>query len=533
MAKDITFEEEAWKRIKAGVDKLANVVGSTLGPGGNTVILERLAGNQVITKDGISVARDIILEDPLENIGAMIIKEAASKTADLAGDGTTTATILAQAIFSAGVKNITAGAKRMNIKRGIDLATKAVVEELKKIAKKVEPGDVLKIATISSNGDEEIARLINESVGVVGNDGIVTVDDSRGFDSYTKKVEGLRWDRGYLSPYFVTNQEKMECEFRNCDVLIYEGRIESIKEVLPLIEKIRARDQAKGVAFPLLIIAEDVTGDALATLALNHLQQRMSVCCVNSPDYGDSRKESLKDIAALTGATIIARETGITLKTAKPDVLGQADKIRVSQWTTSIIEGKGDPEQIKGRIATIKEQMNDANPQALVMLKHRYARLTSGMVVIYVGGTTDIEIKEKKDRIDDSLQATKAALEEGIVVGGGMALIRAAANVPSWVDFEGDIEDMKIGWNLLLESLSIPLKTIASNAGESADVVYNEVKSKAGNYGFNARILKYEDLMGAGVIDPAKVTRLALENASSVAGMLLTTKAVISNVKPK
>lgn len=525
MSKEITFDEDAWKRIQIGVDKLANAVKVTIGPGGSTVILERLGGGQHLTKDGVTVSREITLEDPLENIGAMIIKEAANKTAELAGDGTSCSTILAQAIFKSGVKMVLAGANRMDIKNGIDIAVKAVVEQLKVISQPVTEGDVLKIATISANGDTVIGELINEAIGKVGREGIVTVEDTKSIESSVKAVEGMRFDRGYLSPYFITDQQKMEVEFRNCEVLIYDGIITTFKELIPILDKIRQR----GVLYPLVIIAEDIQGEALANLAMNHQQGNGSFCAVQSPDMGDSRKETLKDIAALTGATIIAKETGISLNTADEAVLGKAEKIRITQWNTSIIGGAGPREAVEGRILTIKEQMKDANPQAMYQLKDRLARLVNGMAVIYVGGTTDVEIREKKDRIDDALQATRAALEEGVVVGGGVAYIKAVEKVKS--TYTGDVQ---IGIELLLSALKEPLQAIATNAGQNGEMTYLNVKKNADpNWGFNAKSLVYCDLLLAGVIDPTKVTRLALENAASVAGMLLTTRAVISNVKPK
>lgn len=523
--KEITYDEQAWKKIQEGVNKLANIVKTTLGPGGTTVILEKAMGQQHITRDGVTVAREIILEDPVENIGCSIVKEAAEKTVQHGGDGTTTSTVLAQAIFNAGYKNVSAGAKRADIKNGIDLAVKHVVEVLKNLSKTVEGEDILKIATVSANGDVETAKLINEAITQVGKDGIVTVEDTKGVDSFTKKVEGMRFERGYLSPYFVTNQEKMECEFRNCQVLIYDGRIENFRELIPLLDKVRKTQD--GGQYPLLIIAEDVVGNALGTLAMNHIQQRMSVCAVQSPDHGDSRKEQLKDFAALTGATIIAKELGLTLNTAKPEVLGMADKVRVSQWNTTIIDGHGKPEDIMGRIEVIKEQMNDANEHALVKLKERYARLVSGLAVIYVGGTTDIEIKEKKDRIDDALQATKAALEEGVVPGGGVAYVRAYEALKGRSGLTGD---KLTGYNSLLECLTVPFKTIVENTGANGDVVYSNIAGKQETYGYDSRSGEYTDMVASGIIDPTKVSRLAIENAASVAGMLLSTRAVV-NIK--
>lgn len=526
MSKEITLNEEAWKKIQSGVNKLADVVAVTLGPGGSNVILERSGGGQYVTKDGVTLAREVVLEDLLENIGAMIIKEAANKTMEKAGDGTSTSTILARALFNGGVKNVTSGANRMDIKKGIEIGVQEVVAQLKALSQPVEDGDLLKVATISANGDDVIGKLINEAVGKVGKDGLITVEDTHGIESYVKKVEGTRFDRGYLSPYFVTNPQKMEVEFHNCEVLIYDGIIEKFREQLATILEKRKQ---RGFDLPLLIIAEDVMGEALATLALNHVKGNLAVCAVQLPDFGDTRKENMKDIATLTGATPITKELGITLQTANLNVLGSAEKIRVTQWNTSIINGRGDKDALDGRINMIKEQMTDANPQALVALKDRYVRLVNGMAVIYVGGTTDVEIKEKKDRIDDSLQATRAALEEGVVVGGGMAYIRALSNVIHKPQVNADT---RTGVELLYDCLSIPLKTLAENAGVSGDVAYMKVvENDSPTWGFNARTLVYEDLIAAGVIDPTKVVRLALENAASVAGMLLSTKAVVSNVK--
>ena len=529
--KEITFGEEAWKKIQIGINKLADVVKVTLGPGGNNVILQRM-GDHHITKDGVTVARDVTLEDTIENIGAHLIKGAANKTAEQAGDGTTTATILAQAIFNAGVKNVIAGANRMDIKKGIDIAVKEVVKSLKEISQKVQLGDVMKIATISANGDEQIGKLINDSIGKVGKEGIVSVEDTNGIESFVKVEEGTQFERGWLSHYFVTNTEKMEVDFRNCDILMYDGKIDSIKLLIPFIDKVNRRNQARNFGAPLLIIAEDITGDALATLAMNHAKNNGAYCCVQSPDYGDGRRESMKDFAALTGAPIVAQELGLSLNTATPDVLGVADRIKVTQWKTTIIGGHGKQEDIDGRVLTIQEQMKDTNFQAQVKLLDRLARLKAGIAVIYVGGQTDVEIREKKDRIDDALQATKAALEEGVVIGGGMAYIRALEQIESYLLRE-DNADQKTGIRLLYESLRIPMMTIADNAGISGEVAYNEVKFKQYSYGLNARTLKYENLIESGVIDPTKVARLALENAASVAGMILTSKAVISLLKPK
>jgi len=530
--REITFDQEALKKLQDGVNKMAKAVTVTLGPGGANVAMERQPGQSPhISKDGVTVSRDIFLDDPIENMGASVIREAANKTAELGGDGTTTSVLLAQAIFNEGVKQIAVGVNRIDLKKGIDIGVKRVVEELKKLATPVEGDDILKVATISANGDTDIAKLINEAIGQVGREGVVSVEDHQGVDSYVKRVEGMNFDRGYLSPYFVTNHEKQEVEFRNCEILIYDGVLDNIKMLTPFLDRIRKR----GVTYPLLIIATDVTGDCLATLALNHLKQNISVCCVQSPSpIGDVKKEDLRDFAVVTGAKIITKETGLTLKTADADVLGKADRVKVTNWRTTIIGGHGDPDEIIDRVKSIKSQMEDTNEQAKVSLKDRLARLVSGIAVIYVGGTTQVEIKEKKDRIDDALQSTRAALDEGIIIGGGIGyLLTWSKYTPTPTDMNRDqFIGSKIVWDVLLT----PIKTIAENCGVNGDVVVNNVLTNSGgidNFGFNAKTQNYENLIAAGIIDPFKVTRLALENAGSVAGMLLTTKAVIFNAKPK
>lgn len=528
MSKQITFDLEALQKIQAGVNRLANTVKLTLGPGGNHVIIEKSSHHQ-ITKDGVTIAREVALEDPIENVGAHIVKEAANKTVEGCGDGTTTSTVLAQAIFNEGLKNIVAGAARMDLKKGIDAAVKVVVEELRKLSVPVTDGDLLKIATISANGDEVIGNLINEAITKVGREGIVSVEDTKNLESYVTTVDGVRFERGWLSGYFAADNMKQEWEYSNCEVLIYEGKISSFKELMPFLDKIR-----KTTTKPLLIIAEDVEGDALGTLAMNYIQKRMVVCAVASPDMNEKRKEHMKDMAAVTGATIVARETGLSLNTATEKVLGTAGRIRVSQFTTTILEGGGKGIPISNRLATIEEEIKDAPTQnAIVALQYRKARLQSGIAVINVGGSTDVEIKEKKDRIDDSLNATRAALDEGVLPGGGVAYIRTVQKIVDdklWPQMEND--DQETGLKIVQAALAAPFRTIIENVGGKPDVVLNKVLTGENAYGYNAKTLQYCDLIEAGILDPTKVSRLALENAASVAGMLLTTKAIISNIKP-
>lgn len=546
--KEITTDKAAWIKLQKGINQLANTVGLTLGPGGANIILEKPGSMYQISKDGFTVARDIGLPDVLENLGAHLVKEAASKTVDSAGDGTTSSTILAQAIFNAGLKKVIPrwpwmkGAQRSHIKRGIEAAVKDVVANLKALSQPIETGDVFKIAKISSNGDDAIATLINDSLGRVGKDGMVSVEDTHGVDSFVKIVEGVQFDRGYLSPYFVSDQAKMMAGLKNAEVLIVDGSIEKFREqLLPLLEKRKKR----GYDRPLLIIADAVIGEALATLAFNHHNGNMACCAVESPDFGDSRKEVIKDFAALTGAKVISKEIGLKLENAGLDVLGTAQRVQVSQWTTTIIEGGGKKEAIDARVEVIRRQLDDANPQAQVKLKDRLARLLNGMAVVYVGGTTEIEIREKKDRIDDALNATKAALDEGVVAGGGIALVRVHERMKDGVaktigrsvlanSRNGLSKDECIGYDILVDALKIPFLTIVSNVEEDPAKAYAKViKSLNPAYGFNAKTRVYEDLIVAGVIDPTKVTRLALENAASVAGMLLSTKAVVSFLKTK
>jgi len=541
MNKELLFDEQALDKIQIGVNKLASIVGATMGPGGSNIMIEKSGPLPFITKDGITVCREITLEDPLENMGVAVVREAASKTVQLAGDGTSSSTVLAQAIFNSGLKVLkdssnswwfnkkSKRAIQIDLKRGIDIGVKAIVEEIKSIAQPVKDGDILKIARISSNGDEEIANLIKDAIDQVGRSGIVSVEDTQNLESYTKKVEGTRFERGWLSGYFAADNMRQEWDNSNVEILIYDGAITSYKELHPLFDKLRKTTQK-----PLLLVAQDVSGEALAAMAMNHAKGLMIACAVQSMDTNHNRNEHLKDLAALTGATIIARETGISLNTADAKVLGTAERVRVSQFTTTIINGGGG-DRIAARGKVIEEEMKDANPQAMAMLQYRKARLIDGLAVIYVGGQSDIEIREKKDRIDDSLSATRAALDEGIIPGGGIAYLRALNALKNKWPIVAN-KDQELGLKIVAKSLLEPFRAIVSNVGENPDKVLKKIQSGfsswGSNYGFNAKTLQYCDLIEDGVIDPAKVARLALENASSVAGMLLTVKATISNIKP-
>jgi chaperonin GroEL len=544
--KQITYDQEAMNRIKAGVDKLANAVKTTLGPGGSNVIIEENNRTAHITKDGVTVAKSVYLEDPIENLGAQIVKEAASRTAAMAGDGTTTATVLAQAILTQGIKNVVAGANRIDIKRGIDMATKAIVAEIKKMS--VPVGDnVRNIALISANGDNEVADLITEAIEKVTKDGLVIVEDSRNATSEVSVIEGMTFDRGWLNHHFINNQEAGTVEFSNPLILLVDYIIEDFAPMIPILRKIQMHHPES----PILIVAEDVRGNALSTLALNVVKQGMRICAVQSPDFGDTRKEVLKDLAALTNATIITKDAGMTLSNIDVDVCGTCEKIRVSQWETTIFGGAGRGGLLEARLELMKTQMEQANENALAKLKDRYARLTGLIGVIHIGGFSEIEVREKKDRIDDALQATRAAIEEGIVVGGGVAYVRALQAVRSGSKPEGfniENDDQFQGTEILFRAILEPIKCVAENVGVNGEVVLNAVTKVLSmrdfaeigespmiqpHYGFNAKTHKYEDLLAAGVIDPAKVTRLALENAASVSGMLLTTKSIITYLPQK
>lgn len=524
MSKQIDYDVEALKKIQQGVNQLANVVKSTMGPGGTNVILEKQSYHH-ISKDGFSVAREISLPDPVENIGAHILKEASDKTVQGAGDGTTGSIVLAQAIFNAGFKNIVAGAGRMDLKRGIDLAIKTVIPEIKRIATPVADGDLLKVAVISANGDDIIGSLINEAITKVGRDGIISVEDTKNLDSHVTVVEGTRFERGWLSGYFAADNLKQEWSYTDCQVMLYDGAITSYKEIHPLFDKFRKTTQK-----PLLIVAKDVSGEALAAIAMNYIKGNMIACAVQSMDMNDTRIEHMKDLAALTGATIISKESGISLNTATVSVLGSAGQIRVGQHTTTILQGGGG-DKIAARIATIESEIQEAPTEmAKVALQYRKARMSNGIAVVHVGGNTDVEVREKKDRIDDALQATRAALDEGVVIGGGVAYINILTNI-KWP--KGENADQDLGIKIVASAMEEPFKAIIENVGEKPDVVLAKVRTGSANYGFNAKTLQYCDLIEQGIIDPAKVIRLALENAGSAAGMLLTTRAVVSNIKPK
>ena len=525
MAKIIKFDTEVRSGLKEGVDKLANAVKVTLGPKGRNVILQKQFGVPHITKDGVSVAKEIELEDPIENIGAQLVKEVASKTADQAGDGTTTATVLAQEIFSLGVKNVTAGANPMDLKRGIDDAVNIVVDELAKLSKPIKTSkEIEQIATISANNDSSIGSMIAEAMEKVGKDGIITVEEAKGTETSVKTVEGMQFDKGYLSPYFVTNQESMEAELESPYVLIYDKRISAMKEILPLLEATAQTGK------PLLIISEDLDGEALATLIVNKMRGTLKVAAVKAPGFGDRRKEILNDIATITGGTLITDEVGLSLEKATLNQLGRAEKITIDKDTTTIINGAGKSEDIKARIELIKNQIDKSTSDYdKEKLQERLSKLAGGVAILYIGATTEVEMKEKKDRVDDALHATRAAVAEGIIPGGGTALIRAQTALDN-VRVERS-DDYHTGILIVRKAIEAPLRTIVQNGGGSAEVVINEVKGGKGNMGYNARTEKFEDLVEAGIIDPTKVTRLALQNASSIASLLLTTECVVASSK--
>ncbi|MDX2196624.1 MAG: chaperonin GroEL [Cytophagales bacterium] len=521
MAKKIFFETEAREKLKRGVDALANAVKVTLGPKGRNVILDKKFGAPTITKDGVSVAKDIELKDAVENMGAQLVKEVASKTADMAGDGTTTATVLAQAIFNAGLKNVAAGANPMDLKRGIDKAVAAVVENLKKQSKDIKGNkEIAQVATISANSDEEIGNMIAEAMEKVGKDGVITIEEAKGTANEIKTVEGMQFDRGYLSPYFVTNAEKMEAELDKPYLLITEKKISSMKEILPVLEQVAQAGR------PLLIIAEDVDGEALATLVVNRLRGALKVCAVKAPGFGDRRKAMLQDIATLTGGEVISEEKGFTLEGAGA-YLGEAKKIIIDKENTTIVDGKGSKDAVKARVNEIKAQIETTTSDYdKEKLQERLAKLSGGVAILYVGAATEVEMKEKKDRMDDALHATRAAIAEGIVPGGGVALIRAIDALDS-VKVEND--DQATGVNIIRQALESPLRTIVANAGGEGSVIVNKVKEGKKDFGFNARYNKFENMFEAGIIDPTKVTRLALENAASISSLLLTTECVVAD----
>ncbi|MBK8613471.1 MAG: chaperonin GroEL [Flavobacteriales bacterium] len=524
-AKNIQFDIDARDRLKRGVDHLANAVKVTLGPKGRNVIIDKKFGAPQVTKDGVTVAKEIELKDAVENMGAQMLKEVASKTADIAGDGTTTATVLAQAIVTAGLKNVAAGANPMDLKRGIDKAVIAVVEELKKMSKAVgdDNAKIKQVASISANNDETIGTLIAEAMAKVKKEGVITVEEAKGTDTTVEVVEGMQFDRGYLSPYFVTNAEKMEAELENAYILIYDKKISSMKELLPILEK------SAQTGKPLLIISEDVDGEALATLVVNKIRGALKVAAVKAPGFGDRRKAMLEDIAILTGGTVISEERGFKLENAELDMLGRAEKISIDKDNTTIVNGAGKKDDIKGRVNQIKAQIeNTTSDYDKEKLQERLAKLAGGVAVLYIGAATEVEMKEKKDRVDDALHATRAAVEEGIVPGGGIAYIRAQKALEN---MEGANGDETTGIAIVRRAIEEPLRQIVANAGLEGSIVVQKVREGKADFGFNARTEVYENLLAAGVIDPTKVTRVALENAASIASMLLTTECVISEEK--
>ena len=524
MAKNITFSDEARQAILRGVDKLANTVKVTLGPKGRNVLIEKKFGAPAVTKDGVSVAREIELEDALENLGAQMVKEVASKTNDLAGDGTTTATVLAQAFYREGIKNVVAGSNPMEIKRGIDKAVAAVIEELKRISKPIaDKKEIAQVGTISANSDSEIGDIIAEAMDKVGNDGVITIEENKSTETVLDVVEGMQFDRGYLSPYFVTDADGMSASLENPYILIHEKKISNMKEILPVLEQL-AKNNA-----PFLIIAEDVEGEALATLVVNKLRGTLNCCAVKAPGFGDRRKEMLKDIAVLTGGTVISEEMGININSITLDDLGRAKKIVIDKETTTIVEGAGQKEDILARVNLIRKQVEDTSSEYdKEKLQERLAKLVGGVAVIKVGAATETEMKEKRDRVDDALNATKAAVEEGIVPGGGVALVRSLKAI---VDMKLSA-DQQVGVEIVRKALEYPLRLIVENAGFEPSIVVNEIKKNASDtYGFNAYTEEYVDMFEAGVIDPTKVTRCALLNAASVASLMLTTEALITEIK--
>ncbi|MFY0687340.1 MAG: chaperonin GroEL [Cyclobacteriaceae bacterium] len=522
MAKDIFFDTEARDALKRGVDVLANAVKVTLGPKGRNVILDKKFGAPSVTKDGVSVAKEIELEDPTENMGAQLLKEVASKTADDAGDGTTTATVLAQAIFNHGIKNVAAGANPMDVRRGVDKAVAAVVANLSEQSKPISTSEeIAQVATVSANNDVEVGSMIANAMDKVGKDGVITVEEAKGTETDVKTVEGMQFDRGYLSPYFVTNTEKMEAEMESPYVLIYDKKISNMKELLPVLEATAQTGK------PLLIIAEDVEGEALATLVVNKIRGSLKIAAVKAPGFGDRRKAMLEDIAILTGGTVISEERGYKLENATIDYLGTAEKINIDKDNTTIVNGAGTSEDIEARVNQIKQQIeNTSSDYDKEKLQERLAKLSGGVAILYIGAATEVEMKEKKDLVDDALHATRAAVQEGIVAGGGVALIRAA----SALDKVDAINlDQKTGVSIVRAAIEAPLRTIVENAGGEASVVVNAIKGGKDDYGYNAGTDEYVNMFKAGIIDPTKVTRLALENAASIAGLLLTTEAVVAD----
>jgi len=525
MAKEITFDIDAREQLKQGVDALANAVKVTLGPKGRNVIIEKKYGAPQITKDGVTVAKEIELEDSVNNLGAQLVKEVATKTGDAAGDGTTTATVLAQAIINVGLKNVTSGANPMDLKRGIDKAVAEVVKSIRKQSQIVgnDYDKIEQVATISANNDSEIGALIAEAMKKVSKDGVITIEEAKGTDTTIEVVEGMQFDRGYISPYFVTNTEKMECEMENPYILIHDKKISSLKELLPILEP------AVQSGRPLLIIAEDVDSEALTTLVVNRLRSNLKISAVKAPGFGDRRKEMLEDIAILTGGMVISEERGLKLESATLEMLGTAEKVTIDKDNTIIVNGAGKKQSIADRINQIKAQIAaTTSDYDREKLQERLAKLSGGVAVLYVGAGSEVEMKEKKDRVDDALSATRAAIEEGIVPGGGVSYIRAIEAVAK---LKGDNDDEKTGIEIIRRAIEEPLRQIVTNAGKEGAVVVQKVSEGTGDFGYNARMDRYENLLAAGVVDPAKVTRVALENAASIAGMFLTTECVIVDKK--
>jgi len=525
MAKQIKFDAEARQKILAGVEKLSNAVTSTLGPSGRNVILDKKFGSPQITKDGVTVAKEIELPDPFENMGAQMVKEVASKTNDVAGDGTTTATLLAESIYREGLKNLTAGANAMALKRGIDKATAAVVEAIAKQSKKVKTADeIAQVATLSANGDEEIGKMISEAMDKVGKEGTITVEEAKTLESSLDVVEGMQFDKGYLSPYFVTNPDAMECELEDPFIILFEKKISSLQDMLPLLQQVAKSGR------PLMIIAEDVEGEALATLVVNKLRGTFSVCAVKAPGFGDRRKAILEDIAILTGGKLISEDIGIKLENVTIDMLGRAKKVVVDKDNTTVVEGLGKSADIKARVEQLKRQIEETTSDYdREKLQERLAKLAGGVALIKVGAATEAAMKEKKDRVDDALHATRAAVEEGIVAGGGVAYLRAQKAIDA-LKLDGD---EAVGASIIARAIEAPLRKLVNNAGQEAALVIANVKKATGTNGYNVRTGEYADMLKAGIVDPAKVTRSALQNAASIAGLLLTTDCMVTDIPEK
>ena len=525
MAKQIKFDAEARQKILAGVEKLSAAVTSTLGPSGRNVILDKKFGSPQITKDGVTVAKEIELADPFENMGAQMVREVASKTNDVAGDGTTTATLLAEAVYREGLKNITAGANPMALKRGIDKASEAVVGAIAKLSKKVkDPAEIAQVATLSANGEEEIGNIISEAMDKVGKDGTITVEEAKTLETTLDVVEGMQFDKGYLSPYFVTDPEEMECVLENPYILLFEKKISNLQDMLPLLQSVAKTGR------PLMIIAEDVEGEALATLVVNKLRGTFSVCAVKAPGFGDRRKAILEDIAVLTGGKLISEDLGIKLENVTLEMLGSSKKVTVDKDNTTIVQGKGKSSDISARVALIKKQIEETTSDYdREKLQERLAKLAGGVALIKVGAATEAAMKEKKDRVDDALHATRAAVEEGIVPGGGVAYLRAQKAIEA-LKLEGD---EAVGASIIARAIEAPLRKLVNNAGQEAALVIANVKKATGTNGYNVRTGEYADMLKAGIVDPAKVTRSALQNAASIAGLLLTTDCMVTDIPEK